>query len=216
MFNKSLRGAEFITFIKSAEVYDPSKLLKDVGVTVEEANVVNEVEDIHIIVPEVIPEVQDVTGADAQLEDQESEDEEVVTTITETYADDGDNQEDDDDEMLVDGNGQLVDDYDDDEDDDDEDDEIDEEVDDDLIADENAVDVSTLQDAINEVANDTINDDRKEEDPSEGSEADDEEDEAAEFVMDTEGDPDMVDMEFMETDFAYLNKKKRAEKSRTP
>ncbi|RDW27851.1 protein SQS1 [Yarrowia lipolytica] len=216
MFNKSLRGAEFITFIKSAEVYDPSKLLKDVGVTVEEANVVNEVEDIHIIVPEVIPEVQDVTGADAQLEDQESEDEEVVTTITETYADDGDNQEDDDDEMLVDGNGQLVDDYDDDEDDDDEDDEIDEEVDDDLIADKNAVDVSTLQDAINEVANDTINDDRKEEDPSEGSEADDEEDEAAEFVMDTEGDPDMVDMEFMETDFAYLNKKKRAEKSRTP
>ncbi|KAG5363383.1 Protein SQS1 [Yarrowia sp. B02] len=192
MFNKSLRGAEFITFIKSAEVYDPSKLLRDVGVTVEEANVANEIEDIHTIVPEVIPEVEDVTGADAE--------EEVVTTITETYEDDGDDQ--DEDEMLVDENGELVDDY--------------EDEDDELLANED-VDVSTLQDAINEVANDAIHDELKEEDPSAGSEADDEvEADDLEIVMDTEGDPDMVDMEFMETDFAYLNKKKKAEKSRTP
>lgn len=218
MFNKSLRGAEFITFIKSAEVYDPSKLLKDVGVTVEEANVVTEVEDIHTIVPEVLPEVEDVTGADAELEevdeDDEDDEEEVFTTITETYEDDGEDNGDqqldeDEQEMLVDENGELINDYDDEDIGEDDDD-------DDLIADEKSVDVSTLQDAINEVANDTIKDDLKEEDPSEGSEADDEEDDAVEFVMDTEGDPDMVDMEFMETDFAYLNNKKRAEQSRTP
>lgn len=193
MFNKSLRGAEFITFIKSAEVYDPSKLLRDVGVTVEDA-VGTEVDEIVTIVPTVIPEVEDVTGVD-----------EVV--ITETYEDDGDE------DMEVDDFDGIA--MDDEEEEEEEDTFEDHLIDSDLIS-STAVDVSTLQEAINEVADDAMKNDH-EEDPSEGSEADDEEDDdELEIVMDTEGDPDMVDMEFMETDFAYLNNKKKAEVSRTP
>ncbi|KAG5362110.1 Protein SQS1 [Yarrowia sp. C11] len=214
MFNKSLRGAEFITFIKSAEVYDPSKLLKDVGIiaTVEEANVVTEVEEIHTLVPDVIPEVEDVTGVDQEEEgDDGDEDDVIVTTITETYEDEGQDGDGVDEDMDM-FEGKAVDFGNDDFDEDDNNDQSD------LIT--TSVDVSTLQDAINEVANDSLLN-QKEEDPSEGSEADNEDEEDAEddvpaFVMDTEGDPEMVDMDFMETDFAYLNKKKKTEKSYTP